>query len=36
MSADKNSGRLLLLRVWAAGTVPGPREERRGDGVGYD
>ena len=36
MSADKNPGRLLLLRVWVAGAVSGPREERGGDGAGYD
>ena len=36
MSAYKDPGRLLLLRGRAAGALLGPRQERRGDGPGYD
>jgi hypothetical protein len=36
LPAYKDPGRLLLLRVWAAGPVQRPRQERRRDGARHD
>ncbi len=36
MPAHQDLGRLLLLRLRAAGPLRRPRQEHRGDGTGHD